>query len=459
MANVQRAEFVISQRGARQVIHQSYRYKLNRTGDTAVYWRCAQTGCKGNISTVGEFIRTVTGAHNHPPEDETSMKLISNLRKRSREETTAIQQIYNDEINNIPVEAAATVPPLCSVKSGLYRHRRKTTPALPKDLASVNIEGSWANTKDGRRFLAVNSGREDKILVFATDETLEMAQQANILYMDGTFYSCPGLWHQLYVIHSMAGGKMFPLMFCLLPDRRRETYTRLFQQLKEVTQDRVGRPLSPDVIQVDFEYPVHQAIHAEFPTTAVRGCYFHYSQCVWRKVQDLELVRAYKDNPEVGRLVRRAAALALLPAGNVQDVWVDCMNDGPIGYAKCEQFKDYIVNNWVDFGARFPIAVWNHNNTEGPRTNNHLEGWHHHLNQTVQRCHPNIFSFISTIKSLESSNRRLLAQMMHGANPPPRKRKYVQLDTRLQNLKTQLQNNQKTPLEFVDAAGRLLKLD
>ncbi|XP_067649026.1 uncharacterized protein [Haliotis asinina] len=382
-------EFVISQRGARQVIHQSYRYKLNRTGDTAVYWRCAQTGCKGNISTVGEFIRTVTGAHNHQPEDETSMKLISNL---------------------------------------------------------------WANTKDGRRFLAVNSGREDKILVFATDETLEMAQQANILYMDGTFYSCPGLWHQLYVIHSMAGGKMFPLMFCLLPDRRRETYTRLFQQLKEVTQDKVGRPLSPDVIQVDFEYPAHQAIHAEFPTTAVRGCYFHYSQCVWRKVQDLELVRAYKDNPEVGRLVRRAAALALLPAGNVQDVWVDCMNDGPIGHAKCEQFKDY---NWVDFGARFPIAVWNHNNTEGPRTNNHLEGRHHHLNQTVQRCHPNIFSFISTIKSLE----RLLAQMMHGANPPPRKRKYVQLDTRLQNLKTQLQNNQKTPLEFVDAAGRLLKLD
>jgi len=40
----------------------------------------------------------------------------------------------------------------------------------------------------------------------------------------------------------------------------------------------------PKVVHVDFELAVINAILQSFPTTRITGCTFHFSQCVWRKV-------------------------------------------------------------------------------------------------------------------------------------------------------------------------------
>ena len=136
------------------------------------------------------------------------------------------------------------------------------------------------------------------------------------------------------------------------------------------------------------------------------------------------------------------------------------MENGPRD-EKCERFKDYIVTNWVDYGARFPLSIWNHSDTIGqcqPRTNNHLEGWHHHLNQTIRHSHPNIFELITVLKSFEATNIRRMAQSDLGAPGLKRKRKYVELDNRLSRLQQCLRNGSKTPMQFIDAAGRLIKL-
>ncbi|XP_071118963.1 uncharacterized protein [Haliotis cracherodii] len=71
----------------------------------------------------------------------------------------------------------------------------------------------------------------------------------------------------------------------------------------------------------------------------------------------------------------------------------------------------YMVINLVDDDARFPIPLWNHHQTAGPRTNNNLEGFHHRLNRILPHCHPNIYRFVEVIKEIVCADRTKIAQL------------------------------------------------
>ncbi|XP_067653191.1 ankyrin-1-like [Haliotis asinina] len=226
--------------------------------------------------------------------------------------------------------------------------------ALPQSRRDVDLQGQWTETQDGRPFLLFSDGDDDKMIAFSTEEQLATLQSADTIYMDGTFSSCPALWSQLYIIHARNGSTMYPLVFVLMPDRQQTTYARLLRLLKDKVQELHNRPLQPTRVQTDFELAAIRAIEREFPQAEVKGCFFHYCQAVWRKTQDLGLAVLYKDNPDVQRWIRRAAGLPLLPVGDVQDTWLDAMNDTP-AVPRADDMHDYIVETWVDYEARFPL--------------------------------------------------------------------------------------------------------
>ena len=89
---------------------------------------------------------------------------------------------------------------------------------------------------------------------------------------------------------------------------------------------------------------------------------------------------------DITRLVRRAAVLPLVPQHLVEDVWLNAHED--IGEADnvpdTTSFTDYVTEFWVE-GHRF---LWNHYQTEGPRTTNHLECWHNKIKKKVHHAHP-----------------------------------------------------------------------
>ncbi|XP_071092566.1 uncharacterized protein [Haliotis cracherodii] len=117
-----------------------------------------------------------------------------------------------------------------------------------------------------------------------------------------------------------------------------------------------------------------------------------------------------------------------------------------------------MVINWVDDDARFPLPLWNHHETEGPGTNNSLEGFHCRSNQSLPHRHPNIFRLIEVIRRIEHAERSKLVQINFGAAPPSRKRVYREIDNRIIRLTDHLRLGQKTPVQFLDALGHLLKL-
>ena len=93
---------------------------------------------------------------------------------------------------------------------------------------SLTKFGAWR-----RSFLLVNDGVDNRILVFATLYSLQLFGDSPKVFMDGTFYTSPPLFHQMYTIHGYFKGQVMPFVYALLPNKNYETYNRLLTLIKE----------------------------------------------------------------------------------------------------------------------------------------------------------------------------------------------------------------------------------
>ena len=95
--------------------------------------------------------------------------------------------------------------------------------------------------------------------------------------MDGTFDYCANFFKQLYTIHTYANNTYVPVVFCLLPNKRKETYVTMLQQIGEKCR-KLGLQFSPTNIVVDFEIAVFSTIAEVFPAATIVGCRFYLTQ-------------------------------------------------------------------------------------------------------------------------------------------------------------------------------------
>ncbi|XP_071091241.1 uncharacterized protein [Haliotis cracherodii] len=202
--------------------------------------------------------------------------------------------------------------PTFHAKDTLYRARRFKLPPLPAHRRDLVIPDQFQTLDAGKQFLLINDGDDNKILDFSTTSNLLFLCAADTIYGDGTFYVTPRLFYQLYTLHALATNKMVPLVFLLLPDKKKETYDRAFRLVKDAAENR-GFQLLPQTIQMDFEAAANIAALGVFPIATWKGFFIHYTQCLWRKAQQVGLQSAYGYNPEVKTFVKRCDVLPMVP--------------------------------------------------------------------------------------------------------------------------------------------------
>ncbi|XP_060084690.1 uncharacterized protein LOC132563951 [Ylistrum balloti] len=176
----------------------------------------------------------------------------------------------------------------------------------------INLDGRWTETLTGEHFLLIDDGDEARILAFATSGNMTDLAASDKIYCDGTFYTCPTLFHQIYTIHAEVDGTMTPLVYALLPGKSQEIYIRFLSLLKTAMND-CDLPMTPTTAFADYEVAFHNAMRHVFPGIVMKGCFFHYTQCIWRKAQMTGLQSAYRENGDIRKLIRRAAILPLIP--------------------------------------------------------------------------------------------------------------------------------------------------
>lgn len=352
-------------------------------------------------------------------------------------------------------QMVAKLPTFQSSRSILYRQRSRLLPKLPSTTNEIDLQDQWVQTSTGERFLLADDNNGPRILVFATERNLQHLTNNTTLYGDGTFYTCPTLFTQLYTIHGTVNGQMYPLIYGLLPGKSEQIYTRFFNIVKaKCTENQIE--LQPATLVVDFETATINAAKTVFPGATLRGCFFHFTQCIWRKTQQTGLQIAYREVEAITTLVRRAAVLPLVPQDSIEDVWFNALNelDNADVNMNTVPFTYYVTTQWVESDRH----LWNHFTHDGPRTTNHLEGWHSKIKKQIQTAHPNIYSFINHIKQIQAVNEVNIIQIAAGGLPARKRRKYRNIDNRLQQLKQRLRNNEMTVVQYADAASHLIHL-
>ena len=79
------------------------------------------------------------------------------------------------------------------------------------------------------------------------------------------------------------------------------------------------------IVNVDTDYKrgLISAIETSFPEWHHSCCYFHYTQAIYRKVQELGLLQAYKNNPMVKEIFQKFMSVAFVPLDQV----LNCLQD------------------------------------------------------------------------------------------------------------------------------------
>ena len=208
------------------------------------------------------------------------------------------------------------MPSIQTVRRTIRKARRRINQEpLPRNREELEIPEQYQRLENGELFLLYDSGVgvANRIIIFGTQRNLDMLDMYDQYFMDGTFKIVPDLFYQLYTVHVMtAAGYMIPALFSLLLNKTRETYSRVFAQMK------VLRPnVFPNRIMVDFEQAAISAAEEAFPQAVISGCFYHLSQSVYRKVQSEGLQNLYGEDADFATSVRMIPALALVPEAEV----------------------------------------------------------------------------------------------------------------------------------------------
>ena len=243
---------------------------------------------------------------------------------------------------------------------------------------------------------------------------------------------------------SVSGGKTLPLLYCLASNKEEKTYEELFEFLKE-------QNLYPESVTMDFEQAAIKALRKCFPDTTVHGCLFHFCQCLWRKIQSLGLQGWYRD-PDNALIIKQIQALAFVPPSDVIDLFTEFMQllDQETDEVLSE-FLGYFEITWLGIVQRgrrrrptFDIETWNVFNrieTDLPRTNNSLEGWHQAFNKRVGVTHPSIEKLVKKIKLEQANTEVILEHLSLGEDIARINKKYARINERIKRIHASYDNS------------------
>ncbi|CAF4306646.1 unnamed protein product, partial [Rotaria sordida] len=122
------------------------------------------------------------------------------------------------------------------LKNTASKQRRKIRPPLPKHIEDIPfpLPTLYTLTKHNTNFLLFDGQLgETRGLTFASQDDIRYLANQKFWYTDGTFYTSPSVFYQIYSIHAYDEGLSTPCVFALLADKKEETYQNFFLVLKK----------------------------------------------------------------------------------------------------------------------------------------------------------------------------------------------------------------------------------
>ena len=116
---------------------------------------------------------------------------------------------------------------------------------------------------------------------------------------------------QIYTIHAQINGRILPCIYAFLPNKTKETYTRLFREVEQHVAN------SPTDILMDFERAALNSFGQVYPNIEFKGSFYHFSSNIWKHIENLGLQNHYQDDEDFALWLRMLSALAFVPPNDV----------------------------------------------------------------------------------------------------------------------------------------------
>lgn len=455
--------YIKSQKGHKLLTLDGYNYRLEGENNGVQYWKCTEyrkAKCTGRLNVMdGHIIKS--SDHNHVP-DQAKLQtrvVLNKIKERAQLTKESTHQIVAESTTSLSSAVCGQLPSIKLIKRTIQRTRHHSDNPLPNpiNLAELVIPEKLTRTINHMPFLLYDSGpSHDRILLFSTQRNLDLMTQCEHWYADGTFKSAPQLFTQIYTIHVLKYDDVIPTVYALLPNKSQCSYKTLMTQLKSLNNN-----LKPTSIMTDFERSAINSFKEAFPRSIQRGCFFHLSQCLWRKIQQIEgMQEKYKTDADFALQVKQLVALAFVPECDVIKAFESLLDSEYFltNESVLQPLIDYFEDTWIGRMDRkknrrqpiFSIALWNcHEAAKSglPRTNNSVEGWHRGFSQLLGSCHPTIWKFIDDLKKEQNLNEIKIEQYIAGQYPPISRKVYRDTAQRVEDIVKNYKN--RNILDFI----------
>ena len=444
----------------RKAILNGFTYTVHirsRPGGWGRWWCSKRKECSAAIQ-INHAENQVKGypIHQHLPDHAAAKaavarhELLDRARNQGNVPTSTLTQ---ETLTQVDSETRFMLPKEASLKRAVQRERTKVHPNPPADLSALRRLPEAYTNIDGSTFLVFDSKYQNgngpesdtdsdsdeemppRVLVFARRRALRDLARSKIWYCDGTFKAALNIVNQLYTIHYRRHGAVFPGVYILMENRTRETYYSVFSAVKAALPADMRN--GPELISSDFELAATIAFKEVFPQASEAYCFFHFSQSLWRHMQELGLAAHYvqEDGLERRKEFHSCLSLAFVPPNHVLTAFRKLKANVS---QDMNPLLDYIgktyVRNTGRRRPRYPIDTWNvYQRTldQLDRTNNVVEAWHRRLNLLVGKAHPTLYTFLTELQKEEKYVETKREDLEQGNPPPPKHAKYRRNDERI----------------------------
>jgi len=328
----------------------------------------------------------------------------------------------------------------------MYKKRRLSWPPLPTSVKDVKTALQQANLHElegNEPFLrsVVDTATDGSAIIFATQHQLGILSGAQHVLVDGTFKTVPALYYQLLTIMVRQGENCFPGCFVLMTNKNQKLYEEVFGAIKVVAPH-----FNPSSIMTDYEGALRNSLAAAFATSNLSGCWFHYTQAIYRKVQQLGLSEAISEE-SANFVIKKIMSLPLLPANKIMEGFEEIMMQADSTGVDFFPLFGYINRFWMRQIGEEQLSV----NNSPERTNNTIESFHARLKRFIG-IHPNIYVFVHKLVLLSLQAKTDCQRLARGlALSRKKKAKYALHDRQLQICKERLDADVYSVKDFLEA--------
>lgn len=229
-------------------------------------------------------------------------------------------------------------------------------------------------------------------------------------------------------------------------------YTHLSRRTVRDRLQQLTGSLNVQRISLDFEQAVWQACRSVFPSCRLHGCFFHWCQSVWRKVQEIGLQSEYSNDPTAKRVIRHLFGLPFLPHALIPRTFRLLCYDA--NTSKLRSLFRYVQRTWIrQTVSHNNLNMWRpfHWSVFGRdmRTNNSLEGWHNRLNRKALKAKLPFYALVKLLYEESQVTKIYKGFFSVGKLPLYRKRRYVRLNNRIRHFWSLFRARRITPLDLV----------